>query len=122
MPTANRPPTRIWSFDAGATADMLVVAYSGEIGNTVTGHTIKISYAGTAMTRALGGLNAAIFYLDLSTTTYTGGAADLVVDLRVAGRENRFPPFLETILLRPVYLLPGCLFFLRYSRHRSSRR
>lgn len=78
---ANPPLTRTWSFDAGATADMLIVAYSGELGGAAVGATIDITYAGSAMTRALGGIYTAIFYLDLATTPYTGGAANLVVDL-----------------------------------------
>lgn len=51
-------PTRTWSFDAGTTADMLIVAYSGEIGNAVqpaASSSVKISYAGStrAITSAL---------------------------------------------------------------------
>lgn len=77
----NPTPTRTWSFDAGDTADMLIVAYSGELGNAVAGAGIQITYAGFPMTRAIGGTTAAVFYLDFTTTTYAGGAADLVVDL-----------------------------------------
>lgn len=85
---ASAPPTRTWSFDAGATADMLIVAYSSEIGNPVVGASVQITYGGSPMTRAVGGTFATIYYLDLSTTTYTGGAADLVVDLSDYGSRN----------------------------------
>jgi hypothetical protein len=91
---ATPPPTRTWSFDAGATADMLVVAYSGEIGNAVqpaTESSVKVSYAGfpmTPATSASGAITSAIFYLDLSSTPYTGGTADLVVDLSDFGARS----------------------------------
>jgi methionine-rich copper-binding protein CopC len=84
----NPVPERTWSFDAGATADMLIVAYSGELGNAVAGASIQITYAGFPMTRAIGGTNAAVFYLDLTTTPYAGGAANLVVDLSDYGSRN----------------------------------
>jgi hypothetical protein len=60
---------------------MLIVAFSSELGNAVAGASVQVSYAGSPLTRASGGNFAAIFYLDLSTTTYSGGAADIVVDL-----------------------------------------
>ena len=87
-------PTRTWSFDAGATADMLIVAYSGEIGNAVqppSESRVRVSYAGYPMTPATGAAGAitgAIFSLDLSSTTYTGGPADLVVDLSDYGARS----------------------------------
>ncbi|MCU0780722.1 MAG: Ig-like domain-containing protein, partial [Akkermansiaceae bacterium] len=88
----NPPPARTWSFDAGPTADMLIIAYSGEVGQpagvTVTNSAVQITYAGFPMTRAIGGVNAAVFYLDLTTTPYAGGAADLVVDLSDYGSRN----------------------------------
>jgi hypothetical protein len=87
-------PTRTWSFDAGATADMLIVAYSGEIGNAAqpaSESSVKVSYAGYPMapaTSASGAITSAIFYLDLSSTTYAGGTADLVVDLSDYGARS----------------------------------
>jgi methionine-rich copper-binding protein CopC len=78
------PPTiNTFSFDAGSTAGMLVVAYASELGGAVAGASVDITYDGFALTRANtgGGFLAEIYYLDLSTTSYTGGAADLVVDL-----------------------------------------
>lgn len=91
---ASPAPTRTWSFDAGTTADMLVVAYSGEIGNAVqpaSESSVKLSYAGypmTPATSASGAVTTAIFYLDFSSTTYAGGAADLVVDLSDYGARS----------------------------------
>ena len=87
-------PTRTWSFDAGATADMLIVAYSGEIGSAVqppSESRVRVSYAGypmTPATSAAGAITGAIFYLDLLSTTYTGGSADLVVDLSDYGTRS----------------------------------
>jgi hypothetical protein len=88
------PPTRSWSFDAGATSDMLIVAYSGEIGNAVqpaSESRVRVSYAGypmTPATSAAGAISGAIFHLDLSSTNYSGGAADLVVDLSDYGARS----------------------------------
>jgi methionine-rich copper-binding protein CopC len=88
------PPTRTWSFDAGTTADMLIVAYSGEIGNAVqpaSESRVRVSYAGypmTPATSAAGATSSVIFYLDLCSTTYAGGAADLVLDLSDYGARS----------------------------------
>jgi hypothetical protein len=78
---ATPPPVRTWSFDAGASADALIVTCSGKVGNAVAGAGIIISCAGSPMNLAVGGGTAAILFPNLSTTNYTGGAADLVVDL-----------------------------------------
>jgi hypothetical protein len=80
---ASPPTINTFSFDAGSTAGMLVVAYAAELGGAATNHSVDITYGGFALTRANtgGGFTAEIYYLDLSKTSYTGGAADLVVDL-----------------------------------------
>ncbi len=79
---ASPPTINTFSFDAGSTARMLVVTYSAELGSPVANGGVRITYGGFPLTRAIsaGGF-ADIYYLDLSTTSYTGGAADLVVDL-----------------------------------------
>ena len=52
--------TTTLSFNAGATADMLVVAYSGEVGNAnVPGPAVRITYDGNEMIRAVGGASPA---------------------------------------------------------------
>ncbi len=64
------------SFDAGAAADMLVVAVSTE---RSTG-TYAVRYAGLPLVQAVEATQAGIWYLDLQGSPYAGGAADLVVD------------------------------------------
>lgn len=66
-----------FSFDAGATAEMLVVAVSSE---RSTETTYTVSYAGHALNTAIEAVQAGVWYLDLRGTGYAGGAADLVVD------------------------------------------
>lgn len=81
---ANPPVVSTFSFDAGASADMLVVAVSSELGTTLQGATVGITYDGVPFIRSGSSGNplvAEIYYLDLTTTSYAGGAADLVVDL-----------------------------------------
>ena len=71
------PKTSTLSFDAGATADKLVVQVSSE----KSGEGFSITYNGEALTLAPGtasGRNQGIYYLD---NPFTGGAADLVVDM-----------------------------------------
>ncbi len=68
--------TSTLSFDAGASADLLVVALSSE----KSGGTYAVAYNGVGLTEAVLGGTADIWYLDLGATGYTGGAADLVVD------------------------------------------
>ena len=68
--------TSTLSFDAGASADLLVVALSSD----KSGGTYAVSYNGDGLTEAVLGGTADIWYLDLGATGYTGGAADLVVD------------------------------------------
>ena len=66
------------SFDAGATADKLIVALSSELGGA--GPAV-ITYNGTALVLApgtTGGRNRGIWYLD---NPFTGGPADLVIDM-----------------------------------------
>ena len=63
-------------FDAGATADLLVVALSHE----KSGGTYSVSYGGVSLSSAVLGGPADIWYLDLTTTSYAGGAANLVVN------------------------------------------
>jgi methionine-rich copper-binding protein CopC len=77
------PPTiNTFSFDAGSTARMLVVTYSAELSSPVANGGVRITYGGFSLTRAISAAGFAdIYHLDLSTTSYTGGAADLVVDL-----------------------------------------
>jgi hypothetical protein len=79
---ASPPTINTFSFDAGSTARMLVVTYSAEMGSPVANGGVRITYGGFPLTRAISAAGFAdIYYLDLSTTSYTGGAADLVVDL-----------------------------------------
>lgn len=76
--------TATLSFDAGATADKLVVQLSAE---TSAGPTV-VTYNGTPLTLAAGtvdGRNKGIWYLD---NPYTGGAADLTVDMTGIGTVN----------------------------------
>jgi len=73
------PPSKIstLSFDAGATADKLIVHVSSE----KSGEAFSVSYNGEALTLAAGsanGRNQGIYYLD---NPFTGGAADLTVDM-----------------------------------------
>jgi autotransporter-associated beta strand protein len=66
------------SFDAGATADKLIVALSSETGGS--GPPV-ITYNGDALTQVPGtgnNKNKGIWYLD---NPYNGGAADLVIDM-----------------------------------------
>lgn len=66
-----------FSFDAGANAEMLMVAISTER-STQTGCTV--SYDGNPLTEAIESVQAGIWYIDLRKTTYAGGAANLVVN------------------------------------------
>ena len=75
-PLESNPYT--FSFDAGATADKLIVALSSELSGS--GPTI-ITYNSVALTPVAGTINGraqGIFYLD---APFTGGAADLVIDM-----------------------------------------
>jgi hypothetical protein len=67
------------SFDAGATADLLIVGTSTEFGNGTPGGW-NVTYDGNPMTWATGnGTQNNIFYLDLTQTNYTGGNAILAL-------------------------------------------
>jgi methionine-rich copper-binding protein CopC len=72
---ADDPKTALLSFNAGATANKLIVHVSAE-GQDVA----SITYQGVALSQAVAGTgrNLGIFYLD---TPFTGGAADLSVTL-----------------------------------------
>ena len=76
---ADDPKTAVLSFNAGATANKLIVQVSAE-GQDVD----SITYQGVALTQAAAGTasgrNKGIFYLD---NPFTGGAADLSVSLGV---------------------------------------
>ena len=76
---ADDPKTAVLSFNAGATANKLIVQVSAE-GQEVD----SITYQGVALTQAIGGTpsgrNKGIFYLD---NPFTGGAANLSVTLGV---------------------------------------
>ena len=76
-PVADDPKTALLSFNAGATANKLIVQISAE-GKDVD----SITYQGVALTQAAAGTtsgrNKGIFYLD---NPFTGGAADLSVTL-----------------------------------------
>ena len=76
---ADDPKTAVLSFNAGATANKLIVQVSAE-GQEVD----SITYQGVALTQAAAGTasgrNKGIFYLD---NPFTGGAADLSVTLGV---------------------------------------
>lgn len=78
-PVADDPKTAVISFNAGATANKLIVQVSAE-GQEVD----SITYQGVALTPAVVGSSSArnkgIFYLD---NPFTGGAADLSVTLGV---------------------------------------
>ena len=76
FPLESNPYT--FSFDAGATADKLIVALSSELSGP--GPTV-ITYNDVALTPVAGTINGkaqGIFYLD---APFTGGAADLVIDM-----------------------------------------
>jgi hypothetical protein len=68
--------TATLSFDAGATADLLVVSLSHE----KSAGTYSVSYAGFPLSSAVLGGQADIWSVDLTTTSYAGGAANLVID------------------------------------------
>ncbi len=74
---ADDPKTALLSFNAGASANKLIVQVSAE-GQAVD----SITYQGVALSRATAGTgrNLGIFYLD---NPFTGGAADLSVTLGV---------------------------------------
>ena len=78
-PVADDPKTAVLSFNAGATANKLIVQVSAE-GQEVD----SITYQGVALTKAVVGSTSArnkgIFYLD---NPFTGGAANLSVTLGV---------------------------------------
>lgn len=63
-------------FDAGASADMLVVALSSE----KSGGSYSVTYNSHPLTHAVLGGQADIWHLDLRTNSYSGGEADLIVD------------------------------------------
>ena len=65
------------SFDAGGNATMLVVAVSTER-STETTYTVR--YDGHDLAPAIEEVQAGIWYLDLGSTSYNGGAANIVVD------------------------------------------
>lgn len=69
-----------FSFDAGATADMLIIGFASEMSSAPPG-TVSITYNGDALTPAVDqtGSVASIWYL---ANPYTGGDADIVVDMR----------------------------------------
>jgi hypothetical protein len=83
-PEADDPKTAVLSFNAGATANKLIVQDSAE-GQDV----VSITYQGTALSPAVAGTgrNRGIFYLD---NPFTGGAADLSVS-RELHRHRRLP-------------------------------
>jgi hypothetical protein len=68
--------TATLSFDAGASADLLVVALSHEKGSGA----YAVSYGGMSLSAAVLGGSADIWYLDLTTNSYAGGATNLVVN------------------------------------------
>ncbi|MCU0786443.1 MAG: hypothetical protein MUF81_20850, partial [Verrucomicrobia bacterium] len=74
-PVADDPKTAVLSFNAGATANKLIVQVSAE-GQDVA----SIAYQGVALSPAVGpsGRTKGIFYLD---DPFTGGAADLSITL-----------------------------------------
>jgi methionine-rich copper-binding protein CopC len=74
-PVADDPKTAVLSFNAGATANKLIVQVSAE-GQGVA----SITYQGAALTQAVAGTgrNKGIFYLD---NPFTGGAANLLITL-----------------------------------------
>jgi Bacterial Ig-like domain len=64
------------AFDAGAAADLLIVALTSEKGAGA----YTVTYGGVALTPSVLGGSADIWHLDLTSTIYTGGAANLVVN------------------------------------------
>jgi hypothetical protein len=66
-----------FSFDAGANADMLMVAVSTERSFE---RVPTLSYAGHALTPAIERGTASIWFLDLTKTGYQGGSANLLID------------------------------------------
>ena len=75
------------SFDAGATADMLIVQLSSEAGSGGSTSGISITYDGVALAPAIlsGSRARGIWYLD---NPFTGGSADLTVDMSNFGVVN----------------------------------
>jgi hypothetical protein len=69
--------TTTFSFDAGSSADMLIVAVSTE---RSTETTYTVSYDGNPMAKAVEAVHAGIWYLDLNETSYAGGAANILID------------------------------------------
>ncbi|NJM54774.1 MAG: hypothetical protein HC841_01545 [Verrucomicrobiae bacterium] len=65
-----------FSFDAGASADLLIVALSSEKG----AGNYTVTYGGVALTPSVLGGSADIWHLDLTTNSYAGGAVNLVVN------------------------------------------
>ncbi|MEX0332418.1 MAG: Ig-like domain-containing protein [Puniceicoccaceae bacterium] len=63
-------------FDAGQFADTLVVALSSE----KSGGDYSVMYDGHPLSAAVLGGQADIWYLDLGTTSYSGGNAEIVID------------------------------------------
>lgn len=69
------------SFNAGATADAIVLSLSTE--SNATGGQVSITYAGFAFTPVIDqiGSQPSVWLLNLSDTTYTSGTATLTLDL-----------------------------------------
>lgn len=74
-PLGNNSST--WSFNAGVAAEMLMVAVSTERSSEAI---YSVSYDGHDLTPAIEQVQAGIWFLDLRGTSYSGGAADLVID------------------------------------------
>ncbi len=64
------------AFDAGEAADLLVVTLSHE----KSAGTYSVSYGGMSLSAAVLGGSADIWYLDLTTNSYAGGASNLVIN------------------------------------------
>jgi hypothetical protein len=78
-------PSVSFSFDAGADADMLMVAVSTEHSSEAIP---TLSYGGHALTLAIEEMQAGIWYLDLTAVHYQGGAAPLVIDFTGINKVN----------------------------------
>jgi hypothetical protein len=80
----------IVSFDAGATADAIVLSLSSE-SNASAGQ-VSISYAGFAFTPVIDHIGAqpSVWLLNLRDTTYISGSADLTLDLTGVSTANGY--------------------------------
>jgi len=93
-------------FDAGATADAIVLLLSSE-SNAAAGQA-AITYAGFAFTPVIDhvGAQPSIWYLNLSSTTYTSGPATLTLDLTGVTSANGYGLGIVSVTTGGLDLMP----------------